>query len=206
LQRQAYIISHCSISNNAVYKNGEQLFADAAENIQQFLLKVYRHLEIDYPKFYKMDNLSKLGFLASEYLLKHVPVVHKQEEISIVLTNAHASLDTDVKYFHTTETGASPALFVYTLPNIVIGEICIRNKFKGENAFFVFETFNAAFTAQYVTDLFSSSNTKLCLCGWVDILDETYTAVLFLVSAHATDNTLLFNEENMMRIFKSVQA
>ena len=201
MQQQAYIISHCTITNNSVYKNGEQLFDGEAENIQSFLLKAYRHLDIDYPKFYKMDNLSKLGFLASEYLLLDVPVVHKQEEISIVLTNAHASLDTDVKYFHTTETGASPALFVYTLPNIVIGEICIRNKFKGENAFFVFETFNAAFTAQYVTDLFSSSNTKLCLCGWVDVLDETYKAALFLVSVNAAGNTLLFNEENMNRIF-----
>ena len=29
----------------------------------------------------------------------------------------------------------SPALFVYTLPNIVTGEIAIRNKYYGETSF-----------------------------------------------------------------------
>lgn len=153
-----------------------------------------------------MDNLCKLGFLASEILLKDEPIIQqfKPEKIGIVFENANASFDTDIKYFKTTKEIASPALFVYTLPNIVMGEICIRNNFKGENAFFVFEDFNAAFIEQYVNNLFDNNILKLCICGWVDVLHENYKAVLFLIATNGKDDMLLFTEENMKLIFKSI--
>lgn len=204
MQQQASIISYCGISNNSVYKDGEQT-SYHVESMQQFFAQLYRDLTIDYPKFYKMDNLSKLGFLTTEYLLKDLlPDQQLNDETALVLSNANASLDSDMKYFHSIEEMASPALFVYTLPNIVIGEICIRNKFKSNGAFFVSETFNATFTAYYVNDIFKNSNTQHCICGWVDVLDETYKAVLFLVSAKNANDKLLFNETNMQRIFESV--
>jgi hypothetical protein len=154
-----------------------------------------------------MDNLCKLGWLATEILIKNESLIKEfePEEIGTVLTNANASLDTDLKYFETTKAIASPALFVYTLPNIVAGEICIRNNFKGENAFFVFEKFNAAFLKAYVDDLFTSKSIKLCICGWIDVLEENYKAVLYLVSTKKQEEVLLFTEENMNRIFRSVE-
>ena len=85
-----------------------------------------------------------------------------------------------------------------------MGEICIRNKFKGENSFFVFEDFNAAFLHQYVTELFDNNIVQLCICGWVDVLDENYKAVLFLVSKNKAENAVLLNEANMNSIFKSI--
>ena len=63
----------------------------------------------------------------------------------------------------------------------MIGEICIRHQFKGENAFFVFESFNAAFLAQYVHGLMENGSARACICGWVDVLGEEYKAALFLV-------------------------
>ena len=178
------------------------MFAANADSIQSFLLSAYQYLKIDYPKFYKMDNLSKLGFLASEVLLKDENLKVNQDKIGIVLTNANSSLDADEKYFQSIKEMASPALFVYTLPNIVMGEICIRNKFKGENSFFVFDTFNAKFLAQYVGELFNNNIIQLCIAGWVDVLDENYKAVLFLISKNKAENALLFNEDNMNTIFK----
>ena len=83
--------------------------------------------------------------------------VYKPEDIGVVLANANSSLDTDIKYFETVKDIASPALFVYTLPNIVIGEICIRHNFKGENAFFIFEEFDAGFIQQYVSNLINNN-------------------------------------------------
>lgn len=152
-----------------------------------------------------MDNLSKLGFLASEVLLKDESIMKTfgARQIGIVLTNTNSSLDTDVKYYHTIAEAASPAIFVYTLPNILIGEICIRNKFKGENAFFIFENFNSIFLQQYVTDLFNNNILQLCICGWVDVLNEDYKAVLFLASANSAGNALLFNKHNIEQVFKS---
>src|SRR5258706_16052189 len=115
-----------------------------------------------------MDNLSKLGWLASEILLKDNFRAEKYqpEETGLVLANANASLDTDLKYFETVKDIPSPSVFVYTLPNIMIGEICIRNNFKGENSFFVSPEFDAAFLEQYVNDLMDNNVLQVCICGW----------------------------------------
>lgn len=207
MSTEKYIISSCVITKNIVLKNNEQIFSSDADTIQFFLLSVYQHLKIDYPKFYKMDNLSKLGFLASEVLLKDEDIVKEtgQDKIGIVLINANASLDVDIKYFHSIKQVASPALFVYTLPNIVMGEICIRNNFKGENAFFIFEDFNTEFIQQHVNDLFNTDIVKLCMCGWVDVLSENYKAGLFLVATNPQQKVSLFTAENMNSIFKSIK-
>ena len=39
----------------------------------------------------------------------------------------------------------SPAVFVYTLPNICIGEISIKYKLYSENSFFIFDSLNAEY-------------------------------------------------------------
>jgi len=151
-----------------------------------------------------MDNLSKLGWLATEILLQGSfdKEKYKPADIGIVLSNASASLDTDIKYYETTKTIASPALFVYTLPNIVIGEISIRHHFKGENAFFVTEQFDAEFIEQYVSNLINNNILQCCICGWVDVLDEKYNATLFLIEKDKTTNSVNFTKENLNKIYQ----
>ncbi len=200
--KEKYITAHCIIANHTIYKNGKPVF-ESNEGAASFLDNAYQHLEIQYPKFYKMDNLSKLGLLASEIILKNgfKPQDYQPDEIGVVLANASASLDTDIKYYKTVSNIASPALFVYTLPNIVIGEICIRNNFKGENAFFVFKQFDAIFMAQYVNNLLDNNILKVCICGWVELLDENYKAVLLLVERHEANRSILFTAENINKIY-----
>jgi hypothetical protein len=149
-----------------------------------------------------MDQLCKLGFLAAEILLKDLNHEKKygDTETGLVLCNARASLDVDLKYAKTIQTGASPALFVYTLPNIVIGEISIRHRFKGENAFFVFKRFDGNFIAEYVNGLFDQKLVKSCICGWVDILKEDYRAILFLVETDNPEKVLPFTAENLNQL------
>jgi hypothetical protein len=149
-----------------------------------------------------MDNLSKLGWLATEVLLQNSfdRGKYKAEDIGIVLSNAHASLDTDIKYYESTLTMASPALFVYTLPNIVIGEISIRNHFKGENAFFITEDFDAGFIEQYVSNLIKNNILQCCICGWVDVLGNQYKATLFLIEQEKSANSVNFTKENLFKI------
>jgi len=43
-----------------------------------------------------------------------------------------------------------------------------RNNFKGENAFFLFNSFNAYFIENYVADLLENGIMEACICGWVD--------------------------------------
>ncbi|MEO8582165.1 MAG: hypothetical protein ABI415_00135 [Flavitalea sp.] len=199
-----YITASCVISNHVVYKNETPVFGNKDVNLPGFLLSAYEHFEFKYPKFYKMDNLSKLGWLAAEVLLKqgfHTSHYHP-DDIGVVLANSSSSLDTDIKYFQTTQTIASPALFVYTLPNIMIGEICIRHNFKGENGFFIFEQFNAGFLQHYVNNLFNNNTLQACICGWVELLDDEYKAVLFLVEKGTDTQTARFSLENINKIYQ----
>jgi len=198
-----YITANCTIEEGSVRKNNVKVFENKYTDPEVFLLSVYKHFQFNYPKFYKMDHLSKLGWLAAEILLKDnfQKDNYQPEEVGIVLTNANSSLDNDLKYFETTKDMPSPSLFVYTLPNIVIGEICIRNNFKGEQAFFVSEHFDAAFVEVYVNNLLDNNLVQACICGWVDFLDKEYKAVLFLVGQKKEKQSTLFSAESMKHIF-----
>src|SRR5258708_919479 len=177
------ITASCRISDHSVYRNGQLLFENKETDLPGFLLSGYHHFKLNYPKFYKMDNLSKLGWLTAEILLKENfrPGFYQPKEVAISLANANSSLDTDLKYYETVKEIPSPALFVYTLPNIMIGEICIRNNFKGESAFFISPQFDAGFMERTVNYLLDNNILKACICGWVDLLVPAYKAGLYLV-------------------------
>jgi hypothetical protein len=198
-----YITSSCLISNNAVCKNGKSVFVNNNADLPNFLFSVYKHLEINYARFYKMDSLSKLGWLAAEVLLKDSfkKEVYNPEEVGIILCNANASLDTDLKYVESIKDTPSPSLFVYTLPNIVVGEISIRNNFKGEDAFFVSERFDTGFIESYVNNLLNSGTLEACICGWVELLGDEYKAALFLVEKTKTGAETPFAKDQMEDIF-----
>jgi hypothetical protein len=198
-----FIGASAVISSQKVYKNEQPIFENNVGDISAYLTSIYQHIDCKYPKFYKMDMLAKLGWLAAEVLLgaDWLSGKYRPEDVGVVLANTNASLDTDIKYFETTKDIASPALFVYTLPNIVIGEICIRHHFKGENAFFIFEKFDAGFIEQYVNGLVNNNILQSCICGWVEVLGEEYKAVLFLVEKMGTPQSTLFTKENIHKIY-----
>ncbi len=204
-----YITQSCIISNSTVEINGKTVYRQPVEKAADFLLSIYQHFQFSYPKFYKMDQLSKLGWLAAELLLQHENLAERYtpEHIGLVLSNANSSLDADLRYADTMREAASPALFVYTLPNIVIGEICIRHKFKGENAFFITERFDTGLTENQVNLLLDNHTLQACICGWVEWLGQEYKAALFLVEKNkANDNTIAFSRQNMETLFTAAHA
>jgi hypothetical protein len=183
------------------------LFEAEYTDIAGFLLSAYQLVGLKYPKFYKMDNLVKLGWLAAEVLLKDFDAAkYHPTDIGVVLSNASSSLDADKRYYESVQEMASPALFVYTLPNIVIGEICIRHHFKGENAFFIFEQFNAGFIASYVSNLLDIGQLQACICGWVELLDDEYKAILFLVEKEYKEGSVPFTTESINKIYSPTQT
>jgi hypothetical protein len=179
----AYITGSCIIRHNRIYLNGKLLWeADQELALQEFLRAGYDRFSGQYPKYHKMDMLSKLGWLAAEILLKDTAVkLLPPETVGIVLSNRSASLDTDLRYYSTIKDIASPALFVYTLPNIVMGEICIRHGFKGENTFFVSETFDTELMSTYPAQLLAVTPLQACLCGWVEVMEQQYEVALYLI-------------------------
>jgi len=178
-----YINRHCRIRNKIISSAGKIVYENAGCSLDEFMESAFTSLSISYPKFYKMDRQSKLGFLATDVLLKDLRLLDKYmpEKIAVVISNSNASLDTDLKYFESTKTIASPALFVYTLSNIVAGEICIRHGIKGENAFFVLPWFDSARLFEYAEIVMSSQKTEACIAGWIDVLGEQHDVFLYLL-------------------------
>lgn len=180
------ILRSCSIQSGTIRVDGPEVFAGPADDFAAFATAAFRALSIDYPKFHKMDNLAKLGFLAAEHLLAgrsfRPPGV--ADRMGIILANATSSLDTDLRYAAQVRQGvASPALFVYTLPNIVVGEVCIRHGITGENLLFEAERYDVAPQVAYVTNLFAHNILDQCLGGWIDLLGPEYRAFFYLVAA-----------------------
>ncbi len=137
----------------------------------------YRRYVNDYPKFFKMDGLCKLGFIASELLLSHLDEERftPREDRAVVLFNHSGSHEADTHYQSTISDPdnffPSPSLFVYTLPNIVTGEIAIRNKYLGETSFYVMEQHDEQTISQILTTALSADGTHSVLTGWVDFVD-----------------------------------
>ncbi|MDR2414626.1 MAG: hypothetical protein LBD64_06540 [Odoribacteraceae bacterium] len=141
-----------------------------------FLTTLYRALKIDYPRFFKMDNLSKLGFLASELILEGDERRYSRgEEVAIICFNRGSSLESDTRYQATIQEQEdyfpSPSLFVYTLPNIVAAEIAIRNKIHGETAFYLQEHFDARALFERVSEAFEDAGTRAVLAAWIESFD-----------------------------------
>lgn len=192
------------IRQNEVRRNGKVIFNSSEQHLAGFLGALHQFTGAKYQRFYKMDALSKLGWLAAEILLDETYRKNGYEPAKqgIILSNANSSLDTDIRYQESMATIPSPAIFVYTLPNIVIGEIAIRHGIKGENAFFIFEQFNADFIEQYVSVLLNNNILQACVCGWVDVLAEQYDAALFLVEKTGREGAQPFTAGIMNQIYQ----
>lgn len=206
LPTEKQITGSCLISNSTIYLNGKSIYQQPEADAAAFLIAAYQHFQFSYPKFYKMDHLSKLGWLAAELLLqgKHLYDQYAPEQVGLVLSNANSSLDADLRYLNTMNEAASPALFVYTLPNIVMGEISIRHKFKGENAFFISPRFDAALMESQVRLLMDHSLLQACICGWVELLGQEYKAALYLVEkGRPAAPSLAFSEASLNQLFEA---
>lgn len=202
---QNSITSFVIIRQSRVIKNGDVLYESNTAGIN-FLKEAFEEgFKIDYPKFYKMDALCKTGIIAAHVLLKNASIHHyNAQDIGIVLSNCNGSIEADTNYFESSKTFPSPSLFVYTLPNIIIGEISIRYKFKGENAFFITENFDAEQLYFYVNDLFNRNKINACICGWVDVINDNFDACLFLVERDEKQGTTSFTAQNLNEIYNSV--
>ena len=167
-----------TIKPGVVENQGTAIFNSSETDFAPFIREAYKHLGENNMKFYKMDNLCKLGYVAAGYLLKDTN--YRPEEIGIILANASASLDTDCRHQAIInkegDKAASPAVFVYTLPNVVLGEICIRHKIQGENTFFVRRQSDAASLEDYARIVMAKGKLRTCIIGWCELLDGHYQA------------------------------
>ena len=199
------ILRTCSMTDGTVRVDG-RVTATSPGPFEAFAEAAYRTSGIDYPKFHKMDNLSKLGFLAAEFLLADTDWLTDTSpgRRGIVLGNATSSLDTDLRYqAQVMQQRPSPALFVYTLPNIVLGEICIRHGIKGESLLLVTANYEAAAQVSYLTGQLGEQTMVTCLGGWLDYANSGYRAFLYVVGTSADPTLPAYSAENVQMLFTS---
>lgn len=144
------------------------------------LTDLYKRYVGDYPKFYKMDRLSQLGFIASELLLQAEGRERFKDcdDRAIILFNHASSIMADRQYLSSIETPGqffpSPSLFVYTLPNIVAGELAIRNHYHGETTFCILPERQDEVMRQVLQACCQDETTRSILGGWVDYQDDAH--------------------------------
>jgi hypothetical protein len=183
------ITGYCSIRNSGVIADDRlEHFEEKFVTFADFIKSLYKKEGVNYPKFFKMDGLSKLGFLTAELLLKRREMDrYRKERVGLVLSNSSSSLDTDLAYCETirdrTNYFPSPSVFVYTLPNIMNGEICIRHKFRGENTFLIAEQFDSALLYTVIGEAMDMNRVDVCIGGWIELLRDRYESLLFLVES-----------------------
>lgn len=193
------ITKYGSISSGICRINGKTLYFAEKVPVKDFLRGLYRFAGIDYPKFFKMDVLAKAGFLISELLLKDVDTGDGQTT-GIFLENSSSSLDTDRHYQETIGEAyfPSPSVFVYTLPNIVLGEICIRHKIYGENTFFVGSAFQKNSMCEYISAVFEEAGLEHALVGWLECCGEKCEVLAYWVEYG--ENGIEFTKENIDKL------
>ena len=167
------------IRPDAVEVDGRRLPIDA--HGPALLTALYRQYVGDYPKYYKMDPLSRLGFVASELLLQAEEGRERFvtcDDRAVIFFNHSSSVCADRQYMETIgdpeNCFPSPSVFVYTLPNIVTGEIAIRNHYHGETSFYILPRRDDSLIQQVLHASCLDPATQSILCGWLDYEDDTH--------------------------------
>ena len=203
-----YIHASCHIHDRRVTVDGQTRFESTTPDASatDFLAGAFRHTGIDYRKFYKMDPLARLGFLAAELLLP--PPADDEplkEDWGIICFNSASSLAADRLYQRTIPAGddffPSPADFVYTLPNIVTGEIAIRHKIQGETMFYVMPEFRAAEVCHIVNETADDAGLRSALVGWIDADTDRLDARVMLCDATPSASGLALTPEAFTQLF-----
>ena len=167
------VVATCRITPRGCTLDGRDVASGSLPDI-------YRTLIGGYPKFFKMDSLCRLGFVAAELLLRDLDD-ETRAGMAVVLFNREGSVHADRAFEHTIIDPAqfypSPAAFVYTLANIVTGEIAIRHKISGETSFYILPEHDPGQMRQLTEDVALTASVSHVLSGWVEyVSDDEYEA------------------------------
>lgn len=178
------------ITPQGVWLDGKVFAIDKEGKQSSLLTAFYKQIIGNYPKYYKMDGLCRLGFVASELLLKAERdegsfTEDTNKTRAIVFFNRSSSIASDKKYLASIAEKdnyfPSPSVFVYTLPNIVTGEIAIRNDYHGETSFYILPHKNEFLMQDIIETTFMDEQTTSILTGWLDYEDsEHFEADLYI--------------------------
>lgn len=196
MNKSYFIQRTVHIRSGKIWENEKLVWEDEQPVLQDFLKNAYRELAMDYPKFFKMDSLSKLAILATEVLFSHAK---PDEDTALIFGNSASSLETDEAFSASMNSFPSPSVFVYTLPNIMLGEISIKHRLLSENLFLVMENFDAELFENQLSAALAQPDCANAVCGWVDLHNDEYDVFLCLTG---TEGKWPFHAENLQKLYR----
>lgn len=177
---------HVLITPEKVVVDGVQI--ETTGTGAALLTELYKTEVGDYPKFFKMDPLARLAFVATELLLKAEGGERfvDGDDRAVVLFNATSSIAADRDYVASIDGDEgfypSPSVFVYTLPNLSVGEIAMRNHYHGETSFYILPERDERMINKVQQASLLDPATKSMITGWIDYLDdEHFVAELYIL-------------------------
>lgn len=199
---QLGISTYVRLTDEALSVNGK-LFISNDQQLEPtlFLKELYKKLLNGYSKFHKMDMLSKMSILMMETWLQHsesgLPLDNRT---AIIFANSTSSKRTDLLFEQSRrESAASPSLFVYTLPNISIGEVSIKYKWTGESIFLLLPSFDFEAFQEMIVSFGQYPEIKQFICGWIED-DGGLKGHLLVVDSLPDEKNVPFTKE----IFQSM--
>lgn len=78
-------------------------------------------------------------------------------------------------------------MFVYTLPNIMLGQVAIKHGLKGESTFFAFPDKSSNFIREYTASLIAEGRMDAVLWGWCEFDGGSYDCELTLTEKTGQD-------------------
>lgn len=153
-------------------------------NSDNVLRAAYDQLDLGYSRFFKMDPLCRVGIIGVEYLVReHSLAALADDRIALVFNNSVSSMASDTKHERGSSAGTvSPSVFVYTLPNIVLGEISIRHKWYGEQLTTVSEQPDSFLLYELCDGLISADKADVVILISINATETTFDGKLVLLN------------------------
>ena len=186
LRHQPVIRHSVHLSEKDVTVDGVKLAVTSMG--KALVTELYKKTGGDYPRFYKMDLLCRIGLVATQLLLKaeETTTSDAAEHRAVVIVGRSGSIHADLNYLtsimHADDFFPSPERFVYTLPNIVTGEIAMRYHYHGETSFYLLPTRDTSIVSDIVQSACLDPDTTGVRGGWIDCeTDNRFEAELSIL-------------------------
>ena len=150
------------------------------------ITEIFKMHLADGSRFFKMDLYSRLAYVGTGLLAKASLDASLPEDRALLIFTQNGSILADRKHLSTfsnpDEFFPSPAVFINTLPNVVLGEIAMKNDIKGETTLVMLPERDETAVQTVIDATLSATLPSAMICGWVDCdAEDSFTADLKLL-------------------------
>jgi len=195
------ILSTTTYRNGRFTVDGKEL-ASSTGDIDQDLTNAWAAMKVELPRFVRMDRNSKLVSIAAAPFFTAEGIITKypKDRIGMVIMGTHGSMETDQRYLDQllAENHASPGLFVYTLPNIAMGELSIQHGLHGSGLCLLSEAPDVGQLRDACEILLRDHDMEAVICGWANIFAGSAVATFMVVTTGKEGN---WDNDELERIF-----